>query len=125
VKLLVHRCDICGVDDRPENRVCVRVSHIPLEEAQPRTVESPMGLIKFMGFMGEAEVTLTVDLCERCGRGLLELLAEAERRRRSDQTAGARVSPGPTSTFTEIMHGHLTDGAPAPTPATAPDEGKP
>lgn len=91
----INRCDVCGADDSPENRVSVRVSGIG---NRPKPSRSPFEL--FVHFGGsEPEQPDAVDLCQRCGGGLIALLRERQAQRLREKPPMPKPSPAGLAYF--------------------------
>jgi hypothetical protein len=82
----INRCDVCGTDDAPENRVNVRVSGVA-ERAAPQYDTAVITMLAF-GWRAEPQPSHDVDLCQRCGAGLPN---QHKRRSRPNERTGSTL----------------------------------
>lgn len=76
MKCEITRCDVCGADDGPDNRVTLRIIGIDAPLKEP----SDDGGFLISYFSGPRQKpSAHLDLCQACGGGLVAMLKEAQR----------------------------------------------
>ena len=75
MKVTINRCDLCGADATSENPVTMSIGGVPTG----RRVTS----VSLFGRVSEKEERESLDLCEACGAGIVDIVRAAVARRRS------------------------------------------
>jgi hypothetical protein len=99
MRLQINRCDVCGADDTPENRVSVRVTGVGGTAQPPEVAMTMLGV--FGWCRSESAATHDVDLCQRCGAGLLDIVRTRQAQRQQALTLAEKTKPARRSTFME------------------------